>query len=124
MKAIVYVALGGALGAILRYLAGLAFKPEFHAAFPIHTFLVNTVGCLLIGLAFSYLTIEGQHGGIQWFIITGVLGGFTTFSSYTMEAVYLVQQGEFIRSIAYVLVSNTTGIGAAAFGYQLMRWII
>lgn len=124
MKAIVYVALGGALGAILRYLASVVFKPEFHAAFPIHTFLVNTVGCLLIGLAFSYLTIEGQHQGIQWFIITGVLGGFTTFSSYTMEAVYLVQQGEFVRSVGYVLLSNIVGIGAASFGYQLMRWII
>jgi CrcB protein len=124
MKAILYIAIGGAFGALLRYAFGLMFKPEYHAAFPIHTFLINTIGCLLIGIVFSYTVINGHDQALQFFIITGVLGGFTTFSSYTMETVYLFQNGEPFRGFLYVFLSNTCGIGSAWFGYSLIKWIV
>ncbi len=124
MKTILFIAIGGALGALLRYVFGLVFKPEYHAAFPIHTFLVNTIGCLFIGIVFSYIVVSGRHEGLQFFIITGVLGGFTTFSSYTMETVYLFQNGEAFRGCLYVLLSNASGIGSAWLGYSLVKWIV
>ena len=123
MKTILYIAIGGALGALLRYVFGLVFKPEYHAAFPIHTFLINTIGCLLIGIVFSYTIINGQDQTLQFFIITGVLGGFTTFSSYTMETVYLFQNREAFRGFLYVFLSNACGIGSAWLGYSLVKWI-
>jgi CrcB protein len=124
VKAILYVALGGALGALLRYLAGIWLKPDYHAAFPVHTFLINTIGCLMIGIVFAYIVANGSNAGLQLFVITGVLGGFTTFSSYTMETVYLMQQGEMARGLLYVGLSNVVGMGSAWLGYSMVKWIV
>jgi CrcB protein len=124
VKTILYIAMGGALGALLRYVVGIWLKPEYHAAFPVHTFVINTIGCLLIGIVFSYLAIYGPHTGLQLFVITGILGGFTTFSSFTMETVYLFQNGETFKGFLYVMLSNCCGITAAWLGYSMVKWIV
>lgn len=123
MKAILFVALGGALGSLLRFGIGIWLKPEYHAAFPIHTLLINTVGCLIIGCVFALLQTNNEQLTLQYFLVTGILGGFTTFSSYTMETVYLYQQGEFLRASSYVLLSNVLGIGSAALGYSFFKHV-
>jgi CrcB protein len=105
-------------------MVGVWLRPDFQAAFPIHTFLINTVGCLLIGIVFSFMAAYGTNMGLQLFLITGVLGGFTTFSSYTMETVYLFQQGEPFRGFLYVMMSNIFGIGSAWLGYSVVKWMI
>jgi CrcB protein len=116
--------MGGALGALLRYATGLMFKPEYAAAFPVHTFLINMVGSLCIGIVFSYMASYGPHQLLQFFVITGVLGGFTTFSSFSMETVYLFQQGESARAFLYMLLSMVCGIGSAWLGYSLVKWML
>jgi fluoride exporter len=121
MKNLLYVAAGGAIGAVLRYLVNLAFKPDSDAAFPIHTFIINTVGCLLIGFVFAFILKNSGHHLMQYFIITGLLGGFTTFSSYTMESVYLFDQSRAVRAVLYIMLSNACGIGAAWFGYNFHK---
>lgn len=123
MKNLLFVALGGAIGAVLRYALGIWLKPDFHDAFPIHTFLINTVGCLCIGICFAYLQTLSNTAAISAFIITGILGGFTTFSSFTMESVYLFEQGLLTRAISYVLFSNISCLFAAWIGNYSMQWI-
>jgi fluoride exporter len=124
VKTVLYIAIGGALGALLRYVMGVWLKPEYHAAFPIHTFLINSIGCLVIGMVFSYITTLGSNMALQLFVITGLLGGFTTFSSFTMESVYLFQSGEIFKGLLYVLLSNVVGIGSAWLGFGLIKWMV
>lgn len=121
MKAILFVALGGALGSLLRFGIGIWLKPEYLSAFPIHTFLINSIGCLLIGFVFAYLQVNAEKDFLHYFLIIGVLGGFTTFSSFSMETIYLYQQGELIKATAYVLLSNIVGIASAWLGFGLYK---
>lgn len=123
MKTILYVVIGGALGAVLRLFVNMLLKPEHGSDFPVHTFLINTVGCLAIGFAFAIVVKNSNTHALQYFIITGLLGGFTTFSSYTMEAVYLIDKGEQFKAIAYILLSNVCGIAAAWLGYNFSRFV-
>lgn len=123
MKTVFYVALGGAIGAVLRLGINLLLKPENAVEFPIHTFLINTLGCLAIGFVFASVLKHSDPHLLQYFIITGVLGGFTTFSSYTMEAVYLFDKARQLRAVSYILLSNVCGIGAAWLGFNFNRFV-
>lgn len=121
MKNLLFVAAGGAIGASLRYLAGIVLRPDDHAGFPLHTFLVNITGCLLIGLVFAYtVKHSGQHV-LQYFVATGIIGGFTTFSSFSMEAIYLLDVSRGMRALFYIVLSNICGIGAAWLGYNFHK---
>ena len=91
-----YVALGGALGAVLRYFAALSFS------FPYATLFVNVLGSLAMGVAFAVLS---QKGLDRWmpFVMTGLLGGFTTYSAFSLDAVRLFEAGQLGGAMAYVL---------------------
>lgn len=123
MKTALYVAIGGAAGALLRFGVNTLLKPQTETQFPVHTFVVNLVGCLLIGLFFAWITRNQNTAVLQYLIITGFLGGFTTFSSYSMEAVYLMSNGQGARAILYMLLSNVCGIGAAWGGFNLYKLV-
>jgi CrcB protein len=116
---LLYVALGGALGSSLRYLLGGAIQRAAHAGFPYGTLAVNVLGCFLIGVLIkSFLNIE-PPASLRAFLIVGFCGGFTTFSSFTSEAVGLAQAGSYFRAAVYVLASvalclSATGAGMAA----------
>ena len=122
MKAIFYVGLGGALGALLRFAISIWLKPEYHSAFPIHTFLINTVGSLCIGMVFSYISLNGQHEALHFFIITGFLGGFTTFSALTWESFLLIKQGNVVMGIVYPMISIVFGVVGTALGYYAIAF--
>lgn len=123
MKTVLYVALGGAIGAVLRLGVNVLIKPENAAEFPLHTFVINTLGCLAIGFVFAFVLKNTDSHMLQYFIITGILGGFTTFSSYTMEAVYLFDKAQQFRAVSYILLSNVCGIGAAWLGFNFHRFV-
>ncbi|MGR3289588.1 MAG: fluoride efflux transporter CrcB [Paracoccaceae bacterium] len=93
-----YVAVGGATGAILRYLLGMA------VAFPLGTLAVNVIGSFLMGLAFVVLAEEGLE---RWMplVMTGVLGGFTTFSAFSLDVFKLYEAGRLGAAGGYVLAS-------------------
>lgn len=118
-----YVAAGGAIGAILRFGVNMLLKPENESEFPVHTFTINTIGCLFIGIVFAYIVRNTNTPVFQYFIITGILGGFTTFSSYTMETVYLITKAQETRAALYILLSNVSGIAAAWLGFNLHKLV-
>ncbi len=116
---VLLVALGGGLGSALRFLGGDAaqrFLPA--AAIPAGTLAVNVVGSLLIGLIGGYA--EGRSAvtpEARLFLLTGLLGGFTTFSAFAWETLGLGLQGAWWRALLNVAVQLVLGLGAAAAGY-------
>ncbi len=123
VKILVYIAVGGAFGAVCRYGLGLLLKPDNILSFPLHTFAINVLGCLLIGLAASILITSNNKELVQHFLMIGILGGFTTFSSFSLESIFLIQNGKLITALTYILLSNIIGILAAIGGYQLHQLI-
>ena len=112
--AIFYVALGGAIGATLRYLTTLL------VVFPFGTLAVNVVGSFLIGLAFVHLTTRGFDRAML-FGVTGVLGGFTTFSAFSLDTLKLVEKGQWGLAGAYIVGTVTLSLAAVFAGVFLAR---
>ena len=102
---IIYIALGGAVGSILRFILSNFFK-IYSPVFPLGTLFINLIGCFFIGLFANYLySKEISETFIVYFIIIGVLGSFTTFSSFSLEAIELLKQNKMHLSILYVIFS-------------------
>lgn len=121
-----YVALGGAIGALLRYQASRGITrllgPQVVTAFPWATLAVNVVGSLVMGLLAGYLARQGQGGDqLRLFIGVGVLGGFTTFSSFSLELMMLIERGQPFQALTYALVSVLAGLTALYIGLIAMR---
>ncbi|WP_255553909.1 fluoride efflux transporter CrcB [Sphingomicrobium clamense] len=113
------VFLGGGLGALLRWGVGKWTLAWFGSGFPIGTLAVNIVGGLVIGLAIGALEGVGQPAKL--FFITGLLGGFTTFSAFSLDALALWQRGETATAALYVVASVLLSLAACAGGYLLSR---
>lgn len=118
------VMLGGALGAGARHLVGRAVLAWLAPAFPIATMAINIAGGLLMGLLAGSLVRLGVAGeGWRLFLGVGVLGGFTTFSSFSLETVTLAQRGEVAQAALYVAVSVAGSIAALVAGLALARQV-
>ncbi|WP_211660784.1 fluoride efflux transporter CrcB [Modestobacter muralis] len=117
----VAAALGGALGSLARWGLGLAL-PHDPGAWPTATLVVNLTGCLLLGLlAFALFTRHPRSPWLRPFLGTGVLGGWTTFSTFAVDAVQLADAGRGAAAAGYVLASVAGGVLAAAAGVRLGR---
>ena len=116
------VALGSALGGSLRYLATLGVNALMQRAFPWGTLTVNVLGCLLIGVLHVAIAERGGEAeSLRLFAMVGVLGGFTTFSSFSLDTLLLVQQGAVARATAYVVASVLVCLAATVAGMALAR---
>ena len=116
------VALGGAIGAALRYLAGVAVLRVWHGSFPLGVLSVNVVGSFLMGV---FVVLAAKKGLTHWapFLMTGILGGFTTYSAFSLEAVTLYERGAFGQAVAYVALSVALSIGGLITGLWVARGI-
>lgn len=112
------VAAGGALGALCRFWTGVLITGIAGAALPYATLTVNVAGSFLIGIMATLLAARLE---LLAFIVTGALGGFTTFSTFSIETVRLIEAGRHLAGIGYALVSVVTCVLAAALGMVLAR---
>ena len=123
MTHLALVALGGAIGASLRHLVNVAALRHFGPAFPVSTLTVNVLGCFAMGALAARLASRGQAGGenLRLFLATGVLGGFTTFSAFSLDAMLLWERGAQAAALLYVALSVALSIAALAAGLWLAR---
>lgn len=116
------VALGGAIGAGFRHLTNLAALRLFGPDFPAGTLAVNVLGGLLMGVLVGCFAFRASGGGdLRLFLATGVLGGFTTFSAFALDAVLLWERGEIASASLYVIGSVALSILALVAGLSLVR---
>lgn len=121
------VALGGAIGSVTRYLVGVAIQPKLAPdAFPTATLLINVTGSLLLGFLLEALLMREVAGGgltPAWrlALTTGFCGGYTTFSTFSVETARLIESGEPRRAAVYVLASAIGSVIAAMLGLGAAR---
>ena len=123
MNPYLLVAVGGALGSMVRYGAGVAVGQLWRDAFPLGTMLINIAGSLAMGLVVGSLTrfTPAWQADARLFVAVGILGGFTTFSSFSLDAIAMLERGDFGPALLYILVSVLVGIAALYGGLVLMR---
>ncbi len=122
MTSFLQVAIGGAFGASLRYGATLALLRVNGPGFPLGVITVNVLGSFLMGV-FMVLSFHRDLGHLNPFVMTGILGGFTTFSAFSLEAYTLFERGQFGAAAAYVLLSVTLSLAALVLGVWLARMV-
>ena len=119
MSKILAVALGGALGSVGRYLIALLIGRISKYRFPYETLTANLSGCLLIGLFWGYIERVHVSNEFRLFLFTGILGGFTTFSTFARESIQYFKSGEPLLAMAYLLASNIFGLALVAIGFMI-----
>jgi CrcB protein len=116
------VFLGGGIGAAIRHCVNVIFARWFGAGFPFHTAFENCTGSVLMGILAGYFAFKTQASQeLRLFLTTGILGGYTTFSAFSLDAVLLWERGQVALAIAYVLVSVAISIGGLLGGMLLVR---
>lgn len=125
MMQILLVAAGGAVGSVCRYLVGLGALRLLGSSFPWGTLTVNVVGCFGIGVLAELIVARfGASADLRLLLITGFLGGFTTFSAFALDAVSLFERGTAFSSVVYLASSIVVSIAATVAGMLLMRSVL
>ena len=125
MKILLAVAIGGAIGAIARFQLSQSFIKSFSGDFIYNILVANIVGCFLMGVCYEFMNLK-MNVGVEWraFFMVGVLGAFTTFSSFALDVFILVERGNFLNAGMYILSSVLFSIFGLFVGIYIMRTII
>lgn len=119
-----YISAGAIIGANLRYLVGLWASQLWGVGFPYGTLLVNVIGCLLIGLFYGLgVTRLNITPELRLFFVVGVLGAFTTFSSFGNESISLLRRGDLLLAALNIAANNLVGLLAVVVGLWLARLV-
>ena len=118
----VLVFVGGGVGASLRHTVNLISARALGTAFPYHTFIINITGSIVMGLIAGYLAFKGEASQ-PWrlLLMTGILGGYTTFSAFSLDTALLYERGEIASALVYVLGSVVLSIAGLFAGLALVR---
>ena len=122
LKTIFYIAIGGAIGSVLRYLMSLFVNKYWVNNFPLATFFTNFLGCFLIGLILGILQKNNlTDSNLKWFLVTGFCGAFTTFSTFGHENLTLLQNQNSLIAFLHIGTSVFLGILAVWFGLFISK---
>jgi CrcB protein len=121
MRIILSIGIGSCLGGLARYFLSTFIQNKFLSTFPFGTMAVNIIGCFLIGIIFG-LSERGNFS-MEWrlFLVTGFLGGFTTFSSFSNETIGLLRDGQMSQAFIYILCSVAVGLLATFTGISMIK---
>lgn len=114
---------GGALGTVMRYQLSTWLQNTMLSVFPYGILAVNVLGSFLIGLCWSLSDTVNYSSNFKLFLFTGLFGGFTTFSSFTLDTLILLKDGDYKTAFSYILVSNLAGFTAVFLGYLLGKYV-
>lgn len=122
LKFAVITGVGGFIGSALRYLVQRLASSLFPLSFPYGTFIVNIAGALLIGILFA-ISEQTTLIGPQWriFAITGILGGFTTFSTFSLDTMNLLRESQYLYAFTYVSLTLVLGLAFTIAGYLIIK---
>lgn len=121
---LLWVGVGGFIGANARYVMGRVIHDRIDTTFPAGTLTINVLGSIAIGVLVTLLAERyAPNHALRLLIITGFLGGYTTFSSFAYEAITLADRGQLGRSLVYILGSNGLALAGCAAGVALVRWL-
>jgi CrcB protein len=122
IKNLFLVLLGGGLGSVARYLLSYFLTKNNALNFPWATFIANTLGCIIIGLLFGYIQKNNlQNETLKLLLITGFCGGFTTFSTFSLENIQFIQNQNYTLALIYTLASLFVGFLAVFIGFKLFN---
>ena len=123
MAGFLIVFLGGGVGAALRHGVNLLSARLFGTAFPWHTLIENVTGSVVMGMLAAYFAFKSGEASQHWrlFLTTGILGGYTTFSAFSLDAVLLYERGAMVQAALYVAGSVALAIGGLVAGLALVR---
>ena len=121
MKLILVIGTGSFIGGVFRYLLSLLIQAKTTSLFPLHTWIVNIIGCFFIGIVIGFF--DKGHISYEWklFVTTGVLGGFTTFSAFSNEAICLFKENHTGYAMLYIFASVLFGLLATYIAYLLVK---
>lgn len=120
-RVLAWIALGGILGSLARFVVSILWNPDPVGGFPVGTLIINIAGCLAIGMIVPVLAGHPREEKLRPFIVTGVLGGFTTFSAFAVEAGVMLDSGALGLASAYIALTLLLGLLAVPFGVRLTR---
>ncbi|MEO5374212.1 MAG: fluoride efflux transporter CrcB [Alphaproteobacteria bacterium] len=124
-KMLIVVAGGGATGSAMRYLTMIAVARLFGGDFPWGTMVVNVLGSLVMGVLIEGFALKWQvQEETRAMLVVGILGGFTTFSTFTLDVAYLIQRGAMPSALAYIVGSVVIGVSALYAGMHLTRAVL
>jgi CrcB protein len=124
MYKLLLIALGGGIGSVLRFLVSAGIQAWFHKVYFWGTISVNIIGSFFIGIAWAFFEQHIEQENLRFFIMIGILGGFTTFSSFSLESFSLFKSGDVRLAFNYIFISNIGGISAAFLSYYLFNSLL
>jgi len=123
MKIVLLVGLGSFIGGICRYLVSLVIQNKFLSTFPYGTLAVNIAGCFLIGVIYGFSERGNMNAEWRIFLATGIMGGFTTFSSFSNETVGMLRDAQYWPAFSYIALSVFIGLAATFVGISLIKYL-
>jgi len=123
MKIVLLVGFGSFIGGMSRYLVTLFVQNKILSTFPYGTLAVNIIGCFLIGVIYGLSERGNMNPEWRLFLATGIMGGFTTFSSFSNETVSMLRDAEYLPALSYVAFSVIVGLAATFGGISLIKYL-